>query len=67
MKKIIIINFLFLFLVGSVISYYGIYVSEDNWSYYISSIGGALIGYSVYSSLKLYFHIYKKIIEQGGQ
>ncbi|MGE7113163.1 hypothetical protein [Lysinibacillus sp. NPDC047702] len=60
MKKFIITNFLFLFLIGSVISYYGIYVSRDDWSFHISSIGGALMGYSIYVSLKLYFHVYKR-------
>ena len=44
---------------GIVISYYGIYVTKDEWSYNIASIGGALKGYSIYSSLKLYFHGYK--------
>jgi len=65
LKKFIILNFLFLFLIGSVISYYGIYVSRDDWSFHISSIGGALMGYSIYVSLKLYFHVYKRMAKES--
>lgn len=55
----LIFHFLFLFFVGAIISYYGIYVSNDDWSYYIGSLGGALIGYAITSSIKLQFYFRK--------
>ncbi len=51
-KKRLIINFVFIFLIGSITSYFGYNLKTDH-SFLILSIAGLTIGYSILIPIKL--------------
>ncbi|ARB40636.1 hypothetical protein BUZ94_13950 [Mammaliicoccus sciuri] len=52
-KRIIIFNFIFMFLIACFISYVGLTKTFD-LSFQVSSIGGLLFGYSILMPIRLY-------------
>ncbi|MEK4394093.1 hypothetical protein MHH94_08640 [Mammaliicoccus sp. FSL K6-3158] len=52
-KRIIIFNFIFIFLIACFISYVGLTKTFD-LSFQVSSIGGLLFGYSILMPIRLY-------------